>query len=59
MLKKDDTTKEISYYRWHTRIRPIAGDIIKVKNNRWRVTSVELASANISVDGYLSLEEVV
>jgi hypothetical protein len=52
-------SNEISYYRWHTRIRPVTGDVIVVKNERWRVTSVELASADDSVDGYLSLEAVV
>jgi hypothetical protein len=52
-------TGEVVYYRWHTRIRPIAGDVIAVKNNRWRVKSVELASANASVDGWLDLEAIV
>jgi hypothetical protein len=43
-------------YRWHTRIRPVAGDIISVQNKRWKVTSVELASADASVDGWLTIE---
>lgn len=43
-------------YRWHTRIRPVAGDFISVDEKRWKVTSVELASANASVDGWLTLE---
>ena len=50
---------EVAYYRWHTRIRPVAGDIIVVQDNRWYVTSVELVSANQSVDGLLFLEAVV
>ena len=58
-VQKDRDAKEISYYRWHTRIRPVTGDVISVKNKRWRVISVELASANASIDGWLSLEEVV
>lgn len=55
-VQEQSKTEGITYYRWHTRIRPFAGDIIVVKNKRWRVTSVELASANASVDGWLSLE---
>jgi len=43
----------------HTRIRPVAGDVIIVKHKRWYIKSVELASANASVDGWLSLEAVV
>ncbi|MBW4504975.1 MAG: hypothetical protein KME64_00415 [Scytonematopsis contorta HA4267-MV1] len=48
--------EKIEYYRWHTRIRPITGDIIKIEDKSWRVTLVELASANESLDGYLTLE---
>lgn len=48
--------EETQYYRWHTRIRPVAGDFIKIKDKRWKVTAVELASANASIDGYLTLE---
>jgi hypothetical protein len=55
-IQKEYASDEVSYYRWHTRIRPITGDIILVENNRWRVKSVELASANASVDGWLYLE---
>lgn len=53
-----DATAEISYYRWHTRIRPVAGDIIVVGKERvrWLVKSVELASADVSLDGWLDLE---
>lgn len=57
IIKKDEKGR-IDYYRWHTRIRPVAGDIIKVQDKRWKVTSVELTSANNSVDGYLSLETI-
>ena len=46
------------YYRWHTRIRPVAGDLITVNNDRWRVRSVELASADASIDGWLMIEEI-
>ncbi|MBE9182414.1 hypothetical protein IQ268_28095 [Oculatella sp. LEGE 06141] len=46
-----------NYYRWHTRIRPVAGDIISVQNRRWCVIAVELSSANSSVDGQLDLQE--
>jgi len=45
-----------TYYRWHSRIRPVAGDIITIEDKRWRIQSVELANANKSVDGYLTLE---
>ena len=45
-------------YRWHTRIRPVAGDIISVQDKRWEVTSVELASACESVDGWLDIQSV-
>lgn len=55
-IQKERASDAVSYYRWHTRIRPITGDIILVENNRWRVKSVELASANASVDGWLYLE---
>ncbi|MCT7977612.1 hypothetical protein [Laspinema olomoucense] len=44
-----------TYYCWHTRIRPVTGDFINVHNKRWQVKSVELASSNASVDGYLEL----
>jgi hypothetical protein len=54
--KSEDATEESSYYRWHTRIRPVAGDIIAVGKDRWLVKSVELASANVSLDGWLDLE---
>lgn len=52
-----DETGTRTYYRWHTRIRPVAGDVIEVQERRWRVTEVGLASANLSVDGWLTLEE--
>ena len=55
---KSRNQEETFNYRWHTRIRPIAGDIVAITNNRWQVVSVELASANASVDGWLTLEEI-
>lgn len=55
-IQREHASDAVSYYRWHTRIRPITGDVILVENNRWRVKSVELASANASVDGWLYLE---
>lgn len=56
-VQKMCETGEPSYYRWHTRVRPVAGDIIAVQNKRWCVVSVELASANALVDGWLTLEK--
>ncbi|WP_375471088.1 hypothetical protein [uncultured Nostoc sp.] len=58
IIEKYKKEEKMQYYRWHTRIRPVAGDFIKIKDKRWKVTSVELASANESVDGYLTLEGV-
>lgn len=43
------------YYSWHTRVRPVAGDIIRVNDDLWRVNSVILASADRVVDGSLVL----
>jgi hypothetical protein len=51
-------TKKPEYYRWHTRIRPVANDIIAIDGESWRVKVVELASANVSIDGWLTLEAV-
>lgn len=45
-----------NYYCWHTRIRPVAGDFINICNKRWQVESVDLASSNASVDGYLQIK---
>ncbi|MEA5504871.1 hypothetical protein VB735_17505 [Halotia wernerae UHCC 0503] len=59
IIEKYKEDKETQYYRWHTRIRPASGDFIKIKDKRWKVTGVELASANNSVDGYLTLEAAV
>lgn len=56
--KGEGEQESTTYYRWHTRIRPVTGDIIEVQKARWHVTSVELASANNSVDGWLTLEPV-
>ncbi|MDJ1174412.1 hypothetical protein [Roseofilum capinflatum] len=56
-IKSQGNKENLFYYRWHTRIRPIAGDIIVVINKRWRVKSVELASACKYYDGSLYLEE--
>ena len=53
-VEKRDATS--SYKRWHSRIRPVAGDIILVEDRRWRVSGVELASAHELVDGWLDLE---
>jgi hypothetical protein len=57
MLKRNKEN-ETGFHRWHTRIRPIAGDIVQIKENRWKISSVELTSANSSVDGYLTLEAI-
>lgn len=54
LLKGTDSGKK-EYYRWHTRIRPVAGDIVAINKQRWKVKSVELASANLSIDGWLTL----
>lgn len=44
--------------RWHTRVRPVAGDHIMVDKRRYRVEAVALASANNSIDGWLSVKLV-
>ena len=44
--------------RWHTRVRPVAGDYITISDRRWKVKAVALASADESVDGWLSVEPV-
>ena len=53
---KETRDNQTFYYQWHTRIRPVAGDIVTLEGKRWRIQSVELASPNNSVDGYLILE---
>ena len=58
IVKSSEKSEELSYYRWHTRIRPFAGDTINVLDKKWKVTSVELSSANDSIDGILHLEKL-
>ena len=50
--------RETSYQRWHSRVRPMPGDIIEVNDKRWRVTSVNLTNANKTTDGWLTIEPV-
>ncbi len=58
IIEKSKKEEKTQYYRWHTRIRPVVGDIIQIKGKKWIVKSIELANANNSVDGYLTLEAI-
>ena len=49
---------ETHFYRWHTRIRPMAGDVIVVNGRGWKGAAVALASANESIDGWLHISAV-
>ena len=57
-FERDGKEDDVKYYRWHSRIRPVTGDVISIQSERWKVTTVELASANASVDGWLTLEAI-
>lgn len=57
-FERDGEDDDVEYYRWHSRIRPVAGDVISIHGDHWKVISVELASANSSVDGWLTLEAI-
>lgn len=53
--KQYEHNDSVSYFMWHTRVRPIEGDIINVQGDKWKIRKVELSSANDFCDGLLYL----